>query len=402
MSAELARYEPRETRPAGGIVWRQALGANVLDVDGNRYLDMTAGFGVAAVGHRHPAVVAAVERQARRLLHGLADVQGHPARLALARRLAALAPWSEAGVLFAVSGADAVEIAIKTAVLATGRAGVLAFEPSYHGVTLGALAATSRRGFRDPFAAHLHSHVERLPYGCGAGPLRAALAARRAAAVVVEPVVGREGVLLPPPGWLATLRRLTRDEGALLVVDEIFTGFGRTGALFACLEEMDSPPDLLCCGKALGGGMPIAAVLGPTDVLAVWDDPGEARHTATFTAHPLACAASLAALAVLERDDLVEHAGSLGHHIASRVDRWADKSPLLTQVRGRGLLWGLEWTDSAAARSFTASCLERGLLLLAGGPQGRVSQLAPPLVLTDAQLACALEQIEAVLPTVRA
>jgi acetylornithine/succinyldiaminopimelate/putrescine aminotransferase len=401
LDGELAALEPPETRPAGAIVWQEALGSNVLDVDGNRYLDMTAGFGVAAVGHRHPAVVAAVERQARRLVHGLADAQGHPPRLALARRLAGLAPWPDARVLFAVSGADAVELALKSAVLATGRAGIVAFEPSYHGLTLGALAATSRRSFREPFAAHLHPHVTRLPYGCEPARLHTALADGRTAAVIVEPVVGREGVLLPPRGWLAALRDLTAEQGTLLLVDEILTGFGRTGALFACLEEMGSPPDLLCCGKALGGGLPIAAVLGPAAVLSAWNDPGEARHTATFVAHPLACAAALAALTVLEREGLVERAATMGASIEVKVEQWVSISPFLRHIRGRGLLWGLTWTTADAARAFARACLARGVLVLAGGPDGRATQLSPPLVLTAEQLARACQEIERALAEIR-
>lgn len=401
LTEELAAFEPPETLPAGGIVWQEALGANVLDVDGNRYLDMTAGFGVASVGHRHPAVVAAVERQARRLVHGLADAQGHPPRLALARRLAGLAPWPDARVLFAISGADAVELALKSALLATGRAGIVAFEPSYHGLTFGALAVTSRRSFREPFAAHLHPHVTRLPYGCDPAGLRSVLAEGTTAAVVVEPVVGREGVLLPPPGWLAALRDLTAAQGTLLVVDEILTGFGRTGALFACLEEMGSPPDLICCGKALGGGLPIAAVLGPAAVLASWNDPGEARHTATFVAHPLACAAALASLAVLEREALVERSRRLGQQLAARVEQWVSLNGSLTHVRGRGLLWGLTWTRSDAAHAFTRSCLARGVLLLAGGADARATQLSPPLVSTDEQLERTCLEIEGALAEIR-
>lgn len=399
--AELARCEPPETLPGAGIVWQEALGANVLDVDGNRYLDLTAGFGVAAVGHRHPAVVAAVERQARRLLHGLADAHPHPARLALARRLVELAPWPDAQVLFAVSGADAVELALKTAVLATGRAGIVAFEPSYHGLTLGALAATSRPAFRRPFAALLHPHVERLPYGCPPARLADVLAAGGTAAVVVEPVVGREGVLLPPPGWLAALRALTAAHGTLLVVDEILTGFGRTGALFASRAAMDAPPDLLCCGKALGGGMPIAAVLGPAGVLGAWNDPGEARHTATFVAHPLACAAAVATLAVLEREGLVDRAVDLGARIAAEVESLRGRSPHLVGIRGTGMLWGLEWASAAAARAFAGNCLRRGLLLLAGGPEGRVVSVSPPLVLTPEQLDRALVELAAAAAATR-
>lgn len=392
-NAELARFEPSETAPSGGIVWQEALGANVLDLDGNRYVDMTAGFGVAAIGHRHPAVVAAVARQARRLLHGLADVQGHLPRLELARRLTELAPWKDARVLFAISGADAVEAALKTAVLATGRSGIVAFDPSYHGTTLGALAATSRPAFRNPFAAHLHDHVERLPYGCDPERLRPVLAGGRIAAVLVEPIVGREGVLVPPAGWLEALRTLTTQHGALLVADEIFTGFGRTGALFASVAAAGSPPDLICCGKALGGGLPIGAVLGPPEVLGAWNEAGEARHTATFVAHPLACAASLATLRVFQEEKIVECSVKNGRKIGAVVESVAAQSAYLEGVRGKGMLWGLVWPTASHATRFSRACLERGVLVLAGGPGGRVAQLAPPLTIAGGQLDCALRLI---------
>ncbi|HSF39398.1 MAG TPA: aspartate aminotransferase family protein, partial [Thermoanaerobaculia bacterium] len=293
------------TLPPGdgaSVLWEEARGANVRDVDGNLYIDLTSGFGVAAVGHRHPRVVAAVREQAGRLLHGLGDVAAHPLRVELARRLVRIAPVDDPQVFFSISGSEAVEIALKTAVAATGRPGVVAFEPSYHGLTLGALAATSREEFRAPFAAHLHPHVHRLPYACDPGRVEDVLRRGDVGAVILEPIVGREGVLVPPAGWLPAVAEICRRHSVLLIADEIFTGFGRTGRIFA-VEHEEVRPDLLCCGKALGGGLPVAAVLGRRDLFRCWETPGEARHTATFLANPVACAAALAALDVLEEED---------------------------------------------------------------------------------------------------
>lgn len=385
------------------ILWAEALGANVLDVDGNRYVDLTSGFGVAAVGHRHPRVVAAVHRQADRLLHALGDVHGHPARVELAERLAALTPAGERGedlsVYPAVSGSDAVEVAVKTALLATGRSAVVAFEPSYHGLTAGALALTSRPAFREPFAAHLHPHLRRLPYGAGGGALEQAVAgpgdgdgaAGAAACVVVEPVVGREGVVFPPAGWLRRLAEACRRHGALLVADEIFTGFGRTGRLFA---SQPVRPDLVVCGKALGGGLPVAAVVAPRRLMAAWESGGEALHTATFIANPPACAAALAVLDVVEEEDLPARAARLGARVAPRLARWPQRFAGVTAVRGEGLLWGVELADSATAGRLVAEALGRGLLMLAGGPEGRVAQVVPPLTIAEGQLEAALELLE--------
>ncbi len=392
---DLARHEAPGINTLGGddqpaVVWRAARGANVLDVDGNRFLDLTSGFGAAAIGHRHPRVVAAVSRQARELLHGLGDIAAHPARIELAGRLCALAPVDSPRVHFAVSGADAVEIALKTAVAATGRGRLLAFDPGYHGLTLGALAVSSRPEFRAPFLAHLTPHITRLPF---ASPL--ALVARQLAAspavagVIVEPIVGREGVLVPPDGWLAGLARLCREAGAALILDEILTGFARTGRLFACDYEAVRP-DLLCCGKALGGGLPIAAVVGRSELMASWRSGGEALHTGTFVAHPLACAAALATLAILAEENLAARAGAIGAQIR---DALAPTLPTAIALRGRGALWGLELPDAPAAARLVEALRARGLLLLRGGPSGRVVELLPPLVISTRQLTFALAAI---------
>jgi 4-aminobutyrate aminotransferase-like enzyme len=365
------------------VPWAEACGANVLDVDGNRYLDLTAGFGVAAVGHRHPRVVAAVVAQSRRLLHGLGDVSAHPARVALARRLVDLAPFP-ARVYFAVSGADAIEIALKTALLATGRPAVLAFSPSYHGLTLGALAASSREAFRAPFAQRLGDWVVRLPFGCPEETVRRTLRERPDLGVcLVEPIVGREGVLLPPPGWLERLGVACAEHGVLRLADEVFTGFGRAGERFVSVAD-GFAPDLLCLGKALGGGLPLAAVLGRSQVLECWPGDAEALHTATFLAHPLACAAALAALDVIEEEGLVLRARRLGAAVEPRL------RALRAVVRGRGLLWGLEAESAELAHRWVDEALRRGVLALAGGEHGTVLQVVPPLTMTEAQLDCAL------------
>ena len=250
---------------------------------------------------------------------------------------------------------------------------------------MGSLAVTSRPGFREPFAAHLHGHVRRLPYGS-----RVELD-EDVAAVLVEPIVGREGVILPPPGWLAELSRLCRETGALLIADEIFTGFGRTGKLFA-VEHEGVRPDLLCCGKAMGGGMPIAAVLGRRELFRCWETEGEALHTATFVANPVACAAALAALDVIEEEDLPARTARLGERVGERLSTWPGVA-----VRGRGLLWGVELRSAEIAKRWTAKALVRGIILLAGGPEGRVAQIVPPLTIPEELLERALDILEETL-----
>ena len=367
------------------MLWEEALGSNVLDIDGNRFLDLTAGFGVAAVGHRHPAVVSAVKRQADRLLHGLGDVFAHPARVELSERLGRLAPLREPRVYFAASGADAVEIALKTGRLYSGRPGVLAFTPAYHGTTLGALQGTSRPTFRTPFTEPLDSLVHRLPHGAEPEEVRQLLDRQPdIGTCLVEPVIGREATRWPPRGWLAGLASACREHDVVLAVDEIFTAFGRCGEWFVS-GEAGIEPDLICCGKALGGGLPIAAVLGEKEVMAAWETEGEARHTATFVAHPLACAAALATLEVIESERLIQRAREFGSRFGRRVES-LKQCPGVVGVRGTAMLWGVELESRERAAGLCRHLLERGVIALSGGATGTVLQIAPPLVITEVQL----------------
>jgi 4-aminobutyrate aminotransferase-like enzyme len=314
----------------------------------------------------------------------------------LAERLRAIAPVDDGLVHFSISGAEAVEVALKTALLATGRPGIVAFEPAYHGTTLGALAATSRPAFREPFLSHLTPHLRRLPFGVAIDRVAAVLERRGVGCLLVEPVVGREGVLLPPDGWLAALARACAESGTLLVADEIFTGLGRTGHLFA-LDREGVAADIVCCGKALAGGLPLSAVVGRRRWMEAWRTNGEALHTATFLAHPVACAAALATLDSIEEEDLVARSAALGRRLADRAARWPERFDDLIEVRGRGLLWGLELRDRAIAGRFVAAAWNRGLLLLAGGPAGRVAQIVPPLTISERQLDFAVEAAEEAL-----
>ena len=374
------------------MLWEEALGSNVLDIDGNRCLDLTAGFGVAAVGHRHPAVVSAVKRQADRLLHGLGDVFAHPARVELSVRLGRLAPLREPQVYFAASGADAVEIALKTGRLYSGRPGILAFTPAYHGTTLGALQATSRPAFRTPFTEPLEHQVHRLPYGAGVEDVQQLLDQQPGIGTcLVEPVIGREATRWPPDGWLAGLATACREHDVVLAVDEIFTAFGRCGAWFVSAEA-GIEPDLICCGKALGGGLPIAAVLGEREVMACWQTEGEARHTATFVAHPLACAAALAALDVIESEGLIQRAQEMGRRFGHRLEP-LKQQPGILDVRGAAMLWGVELDSRDRAASLGRHLLERGVIALSGGASAAVLQISPPLVVTDCQLDYAADSL---------
>ncbi len=398
LSARLARVELAaacglgpEGEPAH--FWADAYGANVWDVDGNRFVDLTSGFGVALLGHRHPAVVQGAVSQANRLLHGLGDLAPHTPRLELAERLLRRVPIRDGRVYFAVSGADAVELALKVARVATGKPGAVGFEPAYHGLTLGALALSSRSSFKEPFESWLRRDLLRLPYGVPINELDARVAAASPAigAVLVEPIVGREGVLLPPSGWLAELSRWAQRSQVLLLVDEILTGCGRTGS-WSALEPEGVEPDLLCCGKALAGGLPLAAVVGRADCFEHFHAGREALHTGTFLAHPVACAAALAVDALLDTEAAFARARALEEQLFQPLLERAHASG--ADLRGRGAFWGIEFPEPERSMHFRARLFEAGVLVLPAGPDGRVTELLPPLVLSGPALEAVRSALE--------
>ncbi len=398
LAARLRAVESRNVTcldPEPPIFWERAAGANVWDVDGNRYLDLCGAFAVSNVGHAHPRVAAAVAEQAARLLHGMGDVHPPASKVELLEALAARFPGGgPARGLLGSSGADAVEAALKTAQLATGRAGVVAFEGGYHGLALGALDATWRPDFRAPFAERLPERTVFARYGDAGDARRAAREAPfPIGAVLVEPVQGRGGVRVPPPGFLRALRALCDAEGWLLVADEIFTGFGRTGRFFACGAEA-VVPDLLCAGKGLASGMPISVCLGRAEVMDAWPaSRGEALHTQTFLGHPPSCAAALASLAVLDEEGLVARAAETGAAALDFLAQRAAGTPGVKEVRGVGLMIGIECDAPERAARAVGRALRRGLIVLPCGPDGRVLSVTPPLGIGRAALLAGLEEV---------
>ncbi len=369
----------------------------VTDVDGNHFLDVTSAFGVVGVGHNHPRVVSAVQAQASKLLHGMGDVHPSEVKVRLCERIAGLVPLPQAQTILGQNGGDAVEAALKTAMLATGRPGILAFENGYHGLTYGALDVTARADFRGPFQAQLGGFTKHLPFGCSLAVIKEHLQAHRPGAVLAEPIQGRGGIVVPPPGWLRGLRELCTETGTLLILDEIFTGWGRTGSWFACQHE-DVLPDILCIGKAMGGGLPISACVASAELMSVWGiSTGEALHTSTFLGNPLACAAALAALDILEEENLPNRAVVQGKVFAEGLRRLQAEFPdLITEVRGRGLMLGLEMASPALALPLVPAALRAGLIVLPAG-DGRVLEFVPPLVITTEQIDWCLETMRTLL-----
>lgn len=388
------------------IVWERAGGVQVWDENGKKYLDFTGAFGVAAAGHANRAVVRAGRTQMGQLLHAMGDVHPHRAKAELARELSRITfeQWGrgEGKTIFGSSGFEAVEAALKTAVLATGKPRVITFTGAYHGLGYGALNATHREFFRSPFRAQLAQFGEPVRFPGERDDLQSLEAALREklrtglfGAVLVEPVQARGGINIPPPDFLPLLRRLCDEHGVLLILDEIYTGFGRTGRMFAC-EHSQTAPDLICLGKALTGGFPLSACVGKPEVMdRAWPaSEGEAIHTSTFLGHPVGCAMALAQIQELEKRELSQMSARKGEFLARELRRTTRQ--LLTKfqcgVRVVGLMGGLAlWKLDGAPATFEAleaikRLLHRGYIFLPEGEHANVISFTPPLTISRAQL----------------
>ncbi|MEM1029550.1 MAG: aspartate aminotransferase family protein [Myxococcota bacterium] len=388
----------RRTRPGGDdgptpVVLARGEGTHLFDVDGGRYLDLCAGFGAVVLGHGHPRWRAAVTSQLDVMVQGMGDVYATAPKVDLLERLAALHPCDDAQVLLAQSGGDAVTAAIKTAVLATGRPRIVAFDGAYHGLGYAPLAACGfKPSFRTPFSPHLGDHVAFAPFPSPSGrvdvaeSLRAVaehLAAGDVAAVLVEPVLGRGGCVVPPDEFLVALGAVAHRHGALVIADEVWTGIGRAGAL-SRMVALDAPVDVLCLGKALGGGLSIAAAVASADVMSGWASGGEVVHTSTHVGAPLPCAAALATLDILGDEDLVTRSERVGRRWRTSLrERLGSK---VRDVRGAGLMVGIELTDAASAQKTTRALLAEGFVVLTGGVDGATLTLTPPLTISESDL----------------
>jgi 4-aminobutyrate aminotransferase-like enzyme len=422
LACRLRRAESRNVTMVGEhwpVFWERSEGVNVWDADGNRFLDFTAGFGVAGLGHAAQPVREALVGQSARLLHAMGDVHPAESKVELCETLAEMTfgRWGagRGKVILGNSGSDAIEAALKTAVLHSGKPGVLVFEGAYHGLGYGALEASALEFFRRPFAAQLGRFAVRVPYpycyrcpfghsggfaleggefpNCSSaclGDLQSRLHGeirrREIGAVLVEPVQGRGGEVVPPRDFLRLLRRICDEEKILLVADEIYTGFNRTGRLFAC-DHSDVVPDIICLGKALTSGFPLSACVGRADVMDAWpESAGEALHTSTFLGNPLGCAMALAALREHGKPETAEQVRTAGRHLRGTLRQIA--SPRIGEVRGTGLLVGVEMVradgspDAETAGRCVTGALREGLLLLAGGRHGNVLSLSPPFAIT--------------------
>ena len=399
-AARLRRYESRNVTYMDAefpIFWERAEATNVWDADGNRFLDWTSAFGVAGLGHTNPAVRDALIDQAGRLLHGMGDVHPTPLKAELCARLSALTfeRWGAGAgkTLLGNSGFEAVEAALKTALLYSGKPGVIAFHGAYHGLGYGALEVAGTPYFRDPFRSQLKEFATRVPFPRNASQLEAleaqieaALAAGQIGAILAEPVQGRGGEIVPPPGFLPLLRKIADAHGIPLVLDEIYTGLNRTGVLFAC-EHSGVVPDLICLGKGLTSGFPLSACVGRAEVMDAWPlSNGEALHTSTFLGNPLGCAMALASLEQHARPGVAALVSERGARLIAALREI--RSPRIVDLRGLGLLVGLELDlDGTAVNDLVKRALRDGLILLQSGPAGNILAFTPPFAISDEEIA---------------
>lgn len=404
VAPSLARYS--------NLYVERGAGSYLYTSEGRRILDLVQGIAVNSLGHCHPDVVAAATRQLSTLIHGSANAVHYDPMIQLAEELAEMAPGDLGMAFFSNSGAEAVEGAVKLARYVTGRPAVISFYGAFHGRTYGAMSLTTSkaqyRSHYEPMVGGIHRVPYPNPYRgeFGLDPHRAleqslafldslfrtTVAPDEVAAVIVEPIQGEGGYVVPPPTFLAELRARCSAHGILLICDEIQTGMGRTGRWFAS-DHAGAVPDILTLGKALGGGLPLSAVVSTPALMRRWPP---AAHGGTFGGNPVACAAALATIHVIERENLLIHAAAEGTWALQQLRELQGRYSVVGDVRGLGLMLALELTHTdgrparAVAEWVRQRCLEEGVLLLTCGLDGNVIRLMPPLNVTRAELAEAI------------
>jgi 4-aminobutyrate aminotransferase len=406
-AAALIAGDERYTSPSYTRVYPLAVargrGCVIEDVDGNRFLDFTAGIAVTATGHCHPRVVRAIQTQAENLLHMSGTDFYYAPQRDLAEKLAKIAPGTAAKrVFFTNSGAESVEAAFKLARYHTKRQQMIAFRGAFHGRTMGALSLTGskptqRRGFQ-PLIPEVH-HIN---YGLDgvetlATMFKTTVPPEEVAAIIVEPIQGEGGYIVPPPSFHAELTRIAKQHGILYIVDEVQSGMGRTGKMFA-IEHWGVEPDIICLAKGLASGMPLGAIIATSEIMS-WP-PG--AHASTFGGNPVSCVAALETIALLE-EELMENAARVGEHLIGRLGELLERFDQVGEVRGKGLMVDMELVADRASREPNAklrdavvqACFHRGLLLLGCGVS--TIRFCPPLVVTAEQCDTAVGIIEDVL-----
>ncbi len=395
------------------IFWKKAQGSWVWDVDGNQFLDLTSAFGVATLGHRPEAMVKTIQEQSELLVHGMGDVHPSETKVELCEAISAITweRWTgeKAQSLLMNSGSDAIEAALKTAYLKTGKNLVVSFKEAYHGLGYGALTHCGSKRFSEPFNEQLQQHHIKLDYPKDAEGLAlleqqlSLIEASKVGAVLVEPIQARAGTNVPPPDFLPLLRQWTQQQGACLILDEIYTGFFRTGSYFAC-EQVAVVPDMICIAKALTGGYPISACVGSIEVMSAWpESTGEALHTSTYLGNPLGCAIGVTAIKTfneLQTQLKIKQACTDWQQVLNRYVQ----HPLVKDIKGLGLMWAVEWDNQAIEQRYQTSAadwniqlgldlLQKGIITLPEGNYGELLGLSPNIMMSKELIEWACEQI---------
>jgi len=399
LSQVLYRYTP--------LVIDHAQGSYLYAVDGRRYLDFASGIAVTNLGHGHPDVLRAAHEQLDRLVH-TSVVAHHEPAIELAERIAAVAPGKLDKVFFANSGAEAVEGAIKLARYTTGRSALIAFQGAFHGRTYGALTLTASKSYYreryEPFLPGVYHVPYPYPYRNPSGPgeeatltyvfdfieemLDTRVPPRNIAAFIVEPVLGEGGYVVPPAGFMPRLRALCDQHGILLIADEVQSGYGRTGKMFAC-EHTGVVPDIMTLAKSIASGLPLSAVVASSKLMDQWEP---AAHGSTFGGNPVSCAAAVATLEVFQREGILANATEKGNDLLRRLRRLQQQSPAIGEVRGLGLMVGVELVNPDGSpnkelqKKIRQVCLDSGMVVLSCGPHDNVLRLVPPLNISQAEL----------------
>ncbi|MBC7998596.1 MAG: aminotransferase class III-fold pyridoxal phosphate-dependent enzyme [Leptolyngbya sp.] len=397
------------------IVAHRAKGSYIYDMNGDAYLDFTTGIAVNNVGHCHPRVVEAIKQQCEQLIH-TSVVTHHERYIELAKKVVEITPKTLNSAFFANSGAEAVEGAVKLARYVTNRPAVINFRGSFHGRTFMTMAlTTSKLYYREnyePLPGSIHTSM--FPYEYRShfrGDTKAVIkesldymdmlfhqfvSPNQVAAILIEPILGEGGYVPAPEGFIKALRAICDEHGIMLIIDEVQTGFGRTGKMF-CIEHDNVEPDILIMAKGIAGGMPLSGFVSRRDITSKWL-PG--RHGSTFGGNPVSCAAALATIDVIQEEKLVERAATLGDDMQKRFKKFAEKHKHIGEVRGRGLMIGIEFNDENGepskeiADQVAAKCMEQKLIVLTCGNRGQVIRLIPPLNISDADAEKACEILE--------
>jgi len=397
-------------------------GSWLITPSGERYLDYSSGIGVTNTGHAHPRVVAAIQAQAAKLLHGQQNIVYHEPGLRLYERLGRLLPGGPWGAFLSNSGAEAVEAAVKLARVATGRPVIISFRGGFHGRTAQTMALTTAkdvyRGAFEPLPGSVYHTKFPYCYRASGGPhapdancscdweaeldllFHQVIYPNRVAAIIVEPVLGEGGYVVPPPTFLPRLREITRQHGILLIADEVQTGFGRTGEMFA-VQHWGVEPDILVIAKGLASGMPLSGIIARKEVL---DTFAPGTHGGTYGGNVVSCAAALATLDVIEDEDLVANARARGAQLVGGLRELQTDHPVIGDVRGLGCMVAMEFVkpgqgdgrvaDAGLAKQVIAEALQRKLIVLSAGTYGNVSRIIPPLVTTADEVDLALSVLD--------